>query len=123
MAGIKREAIAQGLHIFTLGVGTVEGAPIPLYDPFGKQIGHQLDEKGNVVITRLNEGILRSVAQDSGSIYLSLTADDSDLRSLVRAVSSFEKEKLEDKKIASLEDQYHYFLLVSFICLLFEWII
>ena len=120
---IKRQAIQQGLHIFTVGVGTQEGAPIPLYDPYGKQIGHQLDDKGNVVITHLNEGILRSVAQDSGSIYLSATADDSDLRSLVHAVSSFEKEKIEDKKIAMLEDQYHYFLLVSFICLLLEWIL
>ena len=123
LANVKREAIQKGLHIFTVGVGTPEGAPIPLYDPFGHQIGHQLDDKGNVVITRLNEGILRSVAADSGSIYLTLTADDTDIRSLVRAVSSFEKEKIEDKKIAMLEDQYHYFLLVSLICLLLEWIL
>lgn len=123
LAHVKREALAQGLHIFTVGVGTQEGAPIPLYDAYGMQIGHQKDDKGNVVITHLNEGILRSVAQDSGSIYVSATADDSDIRSLVRAVSSFEKEKIEDKKIAMLEDQYHYFLFISFICLLLEWIL
>lgn len=123
LAGIKKDALEKGLHIFTMGVGTLEGAPIPLYDPYGKQIGHQLDDKGNVVITHLNEGILRSVAQDSGSIYLTLTSDDTDLRSLVRAVTSFEKEKLEDKKIAMLEEQYHYFLLISLLCLLLEWII
>ena len=123
LASIKREATEQGLHIFTVGVGTQEGAPIPLFDPYGNPAGHQLDDKGNVVITRLNEGILKSVAQDSGSIYLSLTADDSDIRSLVRAVSSFEKEKIEDKKIAMYEDQYHYFLLISFLCLLLEWIL
>ncbi len=123
LATLKKQAISQGMHIFTVGVGTAEGAPIPLYDPYGTQIGHQLDDKGNVVITHLNEGILRSVAQDSGSIYVSLTKDDSDLRSLVRAVTAFEKEKIEDKKIALLEDQYHYFLVVSLICLLLEWII
>jgi Ca-activated chloride channel family protein len=123
LAGIKQDAIKKGLHIFTVGVGTQEGAPIPLYDAYGKQIGHQLDDRGNVVITHLNEGILRSVAQDSGSIYLTLTTDDSDLRSLVRAVTSFEKEKIEDKKISMLEDQYHYFLLISLFCLLLEWIL
>lgn len=123
LSDIKKKAAAAGLHIFTLGVGTPEGAPIPLYDPYGKQIGHQKDSKGNVVISRLNEGILKSVAQDSGSIYLHMTADDSDLQSLVRALTAFEKEKLEDKKLTLLEDQYHYFLIISFGCLLLEWIL
>jgi Ca-activated chloride channel family protein len=123
LALVKREALAQGMHIFTVGVGTPEGAPIPVYDVYGNQVGHQKDDKGTIVITRLNEGILRSVAQDSGSIYVSVTADDSDIRSLVRAVNSFEKEKLEDKKIATMNDQYHYFLLISFICLVLEWIV
>lgn len=123
LAEVKREAFEQGLHIFTIGVGTPEGAPIPLYDPFGNQVGHQQDEKGNVVISRLNEGILKSVAQDSGSMYVSVTEDDKDLKTLVHAVQAFEKEKIEDKKIAALEDQYQYFLLVSFICLLLEWVL
>jgi Ca-activated chloride channel homolog len=123
LSDIKSKAISQGLHIFTMGVGTPEGAPIPLYDIYGKQIGHQKDSQGNIVISRLNEGILKAVAHDSGSIYLRLTSDQSDLNQLVNAITGFEKEKLEDKKLAMLEDQYHYFLLVSFACLLFEWIL
>ena len=123
LADIKSKAIAAGLHIFTMGVGTPEGAPIPLYDAYGKQVGHQKDSKGNVVISRLNEGILRSVAHDSGSTYLRLTPDQSDLHQLINAIAGFEKEKLEDKKLAMLEDQYHYFLLISFACLLLEWIL
>ena len=54
---IKQDAIGAGMHIFTLGVGTTDGAPIPLFDARGNQQGHQLDKKGKVVITRLNEGI------------------------------------------------------------------
>lgn len=123
LSTIKRQAIELGMHIFTLGVGTAQGAPIPLYDAYGKQIGHQKDSKGNVVISRLNEGILKGVAQDSGSIYLHMTSDSSDLKELAKAITGFEKEKLEDKKLAMLEDQYHYFLLISFACLLLEWIL
>lgn len=123
LATVKQKAIALGMHIFTVGVGTPEGAPIPLYDVYGRQIDHQKDSKGNVVISRLNEGILKSVARDSASVYLRMSPDDSDLRMLVDTITGFEKEKLDDKKLAMLEDQYHYSLIISFICLLLEWIL
>jgi hypothetical protein len=56
-------------------------------------------------------------------MYISLTQDSSDLKRLYVAVESFEKEKLDDKTIAGLEEQYHYFLMISFLCLLLEWVI
>ncbi len=123
LADVKAGALQSGLHIFTFGVGTIEGAPIPLFDIEGNQVGHQKDEKGNVVITRLNEGILQSVARESGSLYIRMAADDADLRTLVKALQGFHKERVEDKKIAMFEDQYHYFLLVTFVCLLLEWLL
>lgn len=123
LSTIKRQAINLGMHIFTVGVGTVEGAPIPVFDAYGHQDGFLKDRHGNVVISRLNEGILSTVAQDSGSIYIRISLDDSDIRSLVSKVESYEKERLDDKKLAALEHQYHYFLLGSFLCLLIEWII
>lgn len=123
LSSIKSKAIAAGMHIFTIGVGTTQGAPIPLFDAYGKQTGHQKDSKGNVVISRLNEGILKGVAHDSGSVYVRMSSDASDLKELVKAITGFEKEKLEDKKLAILEEQYHYFLLVSFVCLLLEWML
>lgn len=124
LAGIKRDATAAGLHIFTLGVGTPEGAPIPLFDDHGKQTGHQVDKKGNVVISRLNEGILHALASDSGGTYIRLIRESgTDLQVLVNKVYAYEKEKIEEKKISTLEEQYPYFLIVSFLCFLFEWLL
>jgi len=123
LSSLKKEAQKENLRIFTIGVGTPEGAPIPLYDAAGKRAGHQQDEKGSIVITRLNEGILRTLAQDAGGVYIRMTPDDSDMRALVQQVHSFEKEKLEDKTFSHLEEQYPYFLLVSFISLLLEWLL
>lgn len=123
LSTVKQEAINDGVHIFTIGVGTVEGAPIPLFDERGKQIGHQTDKRGKVVISHLNEGILQGLAHDSGSLYLRITPDDQDLRELVSAVTRFETEQFEEKKVALLEEQYHYFLMMSFACLVIEWIL
>jgi Ca-activated chloride channel family protein len=121
LSSFKQEAQKENLRVFTMGVGTPEGAPIPLYDQFGKIAGHQQDEKGGIVITRLNEGILRTLAQDAGGMYMRVTQDDTDIKTLVQQVRMFEKEKLEDKTFSQLEEQYPYFLLVSFISLVVEW--
>lgn len=123
LSEIKKEAQQEGLIIFTLGVGTVQGAPIPLYDHSGKQNGHQKDKKGAVVITQLNEGILKTLADDVGGIYIHAMSDDSDINMLIKRLEKIEKEKREDKKISAFEDQYPVFLLVSFFALLLEWIL
>ncbi|HZW61853.1 MAG TPA: VWA domain-containing protein [Candidatus Babeliales bacterium] len=123
LAGVKQEAAQEGLTIVTFGVGTSDGAPIPLVNEEGKQVGHQLDKKGNVVITHLNEGILRSLADDCGGIYITMSDTDADVKNIVAYVNRFEKEKLEDKKVSSFEEQYPYFIAVSFGCLAIEWLL
>lgn len=119
----KKEAQQQGLRIFTMGIGTQEGAPIPLYDEEGTQIGHQKDAKGKVVISQLNEGILHTLATDVGGMYIPYTKDGTDLTKLVERINRFEKERFEHTQIAQLDDKYHYFIVVSLCCLLLEWIL
>ncbi len=119
----KQEATDAGLSIFTIGIGTPEGAPVPLFDPHGKLIGHQKDTQGGVVISRLNEGILRTLSQDAGGSYIRATYNDEDIGLFMRLVNAFDKEFLAERKHARYEDQYHYFLLVSFICFALEWLL
>ncbi len=119
----KMKAKEQGLYLFTIGVGTSEGAPIPLYDEQGAQVGHQKDSKGNVVITRLDESVIGALAQESGGLYVPITKNNSDLKKLVTQIQRFEKEKFEDKKVSQLEEKYHYFLIVSFVCFVLEWLL
>jgi len=123
LAAIKQEAQQAGLHIFALGVGTADGAPIPLYDERGNRVGHQKDDKGMIVISRLYEPLLQSLATDVGGIYIRASDDESDVDRIVRHVQKFEKEKFDDKTVSSLEDKYHYCLLISFICFALEWLL
>ncbi len=123
LSGIKEQAREQNLHIFTIGVGTTQGAPIPLLDDHGKPSGHQKDASGNVVISRLNEPLLRSLAQDAGGVYLRMSADNSDIEQLVRTIVSYEKEQLDEIKMNKLNDWYHYFVALGLIALLVEWLL
>ncbi len=123
LSAVKTKAHDMGIHIFTYGVGTEQGAPVPIIDDQGKSIGHQKDAQGNVVISRLNFGILKNLAQESGGVYISPTQNDDDLDILVRQVEKYEKQKYEDKEISKKEERFYYFLLVAFFCFLFEWIL
>lgn len=123
LTGVKQEVVQAGMTIFTVGVGTPQGAPIPLFDPQGKAVGHQLDAQGNVVISHLNETILRALAQDCGGMYTAMTSDETDMQHLVKRVQKFEKEALEEQKVSLLEEHYPYCVVVSFICLLLEWFV
>jgi Ca-activated chloride channel family protein len=124
LAGVKTAAARAGMHIFTLGVGTAEGAPIPLIDEQNNPRGHQLDKNGTVVISRLNEGILYNLSQDSGGMYLAaLPQSNDDIATIVHAVEGYEKERYEDKKMPMLQEQYPWFVGVSLFCFLLEWML
>jgi len=123
LADVKQKAHAMGLHIFTIGIGTHQGAPVPIIDDHGNQKGVEKDAKGGVIISRLNEGILKTLARDTGGTYVSSTNDDKDIGQLVRLVESYEKEQLEDKKVSHVEEQYPYIIAVSFLCFVLEWLL
>ena len=119
----KQQAKDAHLKIFTVGVGTVEGAPIPLFDERGNKTGHQKDKRGNVVISHLNDEVLQALSQEAGGSYVSLTHTNDDMKQIVSLIKRYEKEKFEDKKISQFNDKYNYFLLISFICLGLEWLL
>src|SRR5690606_36477868 len=56
-------AARAGVRVFTVGVGTDAGSPIPDYDAAGRSQGYKRDENGEIVISRLDTGLLRDVAR------------------------------------------------------------
>jgi Ca-activated chloride channel homolog len=123
LTGIKADALKEGLTLFTLGLGTPEGAPIPLINKHGESEGHQRDQKGTIVISRLNEGLLRALADQSGGMYLRVQDNDQDLDQLVAKVQEFEREKFEDKNIIDIQERYPYAAGGALICFLLEWLL
>ena len=73
-----RDLRAEGFVVHALGVGTADGAPIP--EPDG---GFMTDQAGRVVVPRFDAGGLRRLADDGGGRFAMLTADDSDLDTLL----------------------------------------
>jgi Ca-activated chloride channel family protein len=78
-----RAAAVDGIHIYTVGVGTTTGELVPLPGAAG-QFVH--DEKGGFVRSQLDESTLQAVAQVTGGEYRRLGADGRGLEALYQDV-------------------------------------
>ncbi len=67
----------QNAKIFTLGVGSTTGEPIPVRDERG-DLTFLKDENGKLVSSVLNEDLLKKVAQATGGFYASLAENGMD---------------------------------------------
>lgn len=70
-AEMAEQAARDGIHIYTLGVGTTSGAILRTLDPYGNPVFIK-DEKGNAVKSKLEDALLRKVADAGGGFYLPL---------------------------------------------------
>ena len=122
LSQVRQKALEIGLHVFTYGVGTEQGAPVPIIKE-GKVAGFEKNEQGNVVLTKLNEGILRSLSSETGAEYIAPTQNDDDLYMLAKKVEQYEKESFEDRQLSVCEDRYPFFLVISLLALLLEWLL
>ena len=73
------EVAAAGISLSVIGVGSAEGAPIPI--PRG---GFIKDLSGNIVVARLDESALGELAKVGGGKYRRITTDESDINSLLK---------------------------------------
>jgi len=120
---IKSKALKEGINVFALGIGSPEGAPVPIVDKEGTTRGHEMDEHGKPVLSCLNEDLLQGICDTLGGTYVRSTQSDRDLETIVNKIHSYEKEKFEDRQFKIYEDTYFYFLGCAWLLLLLEWVL
>ena len=82
------------------------------------------EEQDQIVITRLNEPLLKKMSQETGGRYVRADMEgERDVEQLVHDVKHFEKEKFDDRLVSTKQEKYYIFAAMSFLCLLTEWIL
>lgn len=112
-----QSAAAQGIILYTIGFGSEEGAPIPVYDAAGNMTGYKTDAAGQVVQTRLDEATLQQVAEVSGGQYFRAT-DGSELNALVTELSNLQTGLFASRETNNLIERFQLFLLAAVVALL-----
>jgi Ca-activated chloride channel family protein len=114
------EAKKNNIKIFTIGLGSPEGVPIPVLNQQGQTIGFKKDQDGNVVLTKLDETALKDIASGTGGRYMRGANDRDELDMIYKDLSGIKKTEFGEKVVTDYEDRFYYFLIPAIILLLIE---
>jgi Ca-activated chloride channel family protein len=114
-----KEAASEGVVVHTIGMGSPDGAPIPVFDN-GMQVGFKRDQEGNTVMTRLDEDGLEQIAAAGGGRYVRATNQQNELDAVLKDIQAMEKKEFGAKVFTEYEDRFQYFLAAGLFLLLVE---
>ena len=116
MAKIASE---KGIIIYTIGVGKEKGAPIPIKKN-GIIQSYKKDNKGEVVITKLNRQVLVDIANQTGGEFIDGTETKFVVNRIGEILKETEKKEFESKKFSEYKDQFQWFLAIGLLLLFIE---
>lgn len=109
-----RMAKEQGIRIYTIGIGTPEGAPIRIGGDFVK------DERGEMVVSKLDERTLEQIASITDGAYVRATKQSIGLDEIVKSINDMEKSDLSTVRFEEYNEQYQYLVAAALLLLLLE---
>ncbi len=111
---VADRAKEMGIRIFTIGIGTPEGAPIEIGGEFIK------DENGDMVVSKLNEEMLRQIAERTDAAYVRATKQDLGLDEIVHTINEMEKSEFSTVRFEEYNELFQYLIGAALLLLIFE---
>ena len=121
--GALARAVDEGVQIHTVGIGSLEGVPIPDFTASGARSGFVRDDGGAVVTTRLDESTLQHIAQATGGRYFPALGSGANLDALIEEITGGEGRELEAREITQFDEQFQVFLGFAVLLLVLEGLI
>lgn len=116
LAAAERAA-EKGVQVYTIGIGTPEGAPINIGDDFVR------DDKGEIVVSKLDETTLQKIAATTGGAYIRATAASVGVQEIVDKINRTEKSKFKTEIFEEYDEKFHIPLVAALVLLLVELVI
>lgn len=106
---LAQEAKKEGIKIYTLGVGTEKGGPIPLRNG-GQVYGYKKDNKGEVVITKMKPDVLQSISNEGNGKFINGNRTQETIDQIEDLLLKAEKSEFETKQFSDYKDQFQWFI-------------
>ena len=107
----------KGIRIYTIGVGSLEGAPVPYYKNGVKR--YYSDYYGHVQKPQLDEQLLKDIAYLTKGLYFRAT-DNEALEQIYKTIATLEKGKIDVNKTMLYSERFYWFLFPAFALLAIE---
>lgn len=112
-----RQAAELGIRVYTIGIGSQHGQPIPMDGELMK------DKDGNIVVTRLDEEILKQVAKAGNGAYVHAGNDEFGLNPIIEDLRRLEDEEFNSVVFEEYDEQYMYFFAIALVLFVIEMLI
>ena len=112
-----RAAAQAGIRIYTVGVGSAAGQPVPVDGEVLR------DKDGNIVVSRLDEKTLRQVADAGGGAYIQAGNEEFGLNPIINDIRAMEGELFSSVVFEEYDEQYMYFFAIALILLVIEMLV
>ena len=112
-----KQAAEMGIKVYTIGVGSLRGEPIPMDGDLLK------DKDGNIVVTRLDESTLQKVAEVGNGAYVHAGNEEFGLNPIINDIDKLEEETFNSVVFEEYDEQYMYFFAVALVLLVLELLI
>lgn len=112
-----RQAAEMGVRVFTIGVGSPEGKPIPMDGELLK------DKEGNIVVTRLDESVLKDVAAAGNGVYVRAGNTEFGLNPIIDDIRKMEDERYNSIVFEEYDEQFMYFMGIALFFFVLEMLI
>ena len=112
-----KQAAEMGIKVFTIGVGSPEGKPIPMNGELLK------DKDGEIVVSRLDEEVLKEVAQAGNGAYVRAGNSEFGLNPIIEDLKKLEDEKYNSIVFEEFDEQFMYFLAIALFFFVLEMLV
>lgn len=109
----------DGVKIYTVGVGTEKGGPIPMRLN-GEMIGYKKDRKGETVITKRQPEVLAEIADVANGRFIDGNITEEPVKQLSEIIANAQKNEFETKQFSDYKDQFQWFLGIAIVFLLLD---
>ncbi|TYP99556.1 Ca-activated chloride channel family protein [Tenacibaculum adriaticum] len=116
---IAQNLANEGVKMYTIGVGTEKGGPIPI-KLNGSLIGYKKDNKGETVITQRKPDILQGIAEASNGMYIDGNKTENPVNTIEKIIGNAQKSEFETKQFSDYKDQFQWFVGLGFLFLLLD---
>lgn len=117
------DAAGKGILLYTIGMGSPTGGPIPVYSESGRQTDFKRDRMGSVVVSKLDEGSLEKIAAIGKGKYFRGTTSQDELDAIYKDVSTLQKKEFGVKQFTDYEDRFQFFLVPALLLLIMEFLL
>jgi Ca-activated chloride channel family protein len=115
-----KKAAEEGLLIYTIGIGSPDGEPIPERTDAGQVAGYKRDRSGKVVSSRLDQATLESIARETNGSFYRATPQGMELAAVLEDLQAIEKKELEGNLAMRYEERYQWPLGLAVVLLALE---